>query len=398
MNICFLCRTYHQMRGGMESYVHGMAQELCHQGHVVHIVTQKGEKNFYLEAPPETLHIHEVDFREEPFRGYWRLDHFFPLTNLRYAYCLLKKVREIQAAYSLDLIETPDGYAEAFWLTLQKKIPVVYRFHGHRGFVQRYYNGTLCRHLREKLLWYLERIIISRASKVVVVSQDFSRIVKKVFNCKEKNIETIYTLVDSDFYRPDTQATRDLSVLYVGRLEENKGIGVLAEIIPSVIRDFPEVKFVFAGADAFDQNLKMTWKEYLLKRLPRGNLLFLGILSPDKLVRYYQKAAVCIIPSLYEPGSTVALEAMACGCPVIASDVGGFKEFIRHDKDGLLVPAGDIDAFAEAITRVLGDPLLKKKISTGAEAKIKRCFSPSIITQKAIESFKQAVENFSNNK
>lgn len=80
---------------------------------------------------------------------------------------------------------------------------------------------------------------------------------------------------------------------------------------------------------------------------------FPGRLSPSILPIYYGAADVSVVPSHYEPFGLVAIEAMACGTPVIASDVGGLKFTVVPEETGLLVPPKDVDAFANAIDRIL---------------------------------------------
>jgi glycosyltransferase involved in cell wall biosynthesis len=85
---------------------------------------------------------------------------------------------------------------------------------------------------------------------------------------------------------------------------------------------------------------------------------------------YYTAADVCVIPSHYEPFGLVAIEAMACGTPVVASDVGGLKFTVVPGETGLLVPPQDIPAFAEAIDRILSDELWARKLRQQAPIRV----------------------------
>jgi glycosyltransferase involved in cell wall biosynthesis len=75
---------------------------------------------------------------------------------------------------------------------------------------------------------------------------------------------------------------------------------------------------------------------------------------------------VAVVPSLYEPFGLVALEALACGVPVIASAVGGLKEIVLDGESGLLVPPGDVSALARALRLLLTDDSLRMRLGVGA--------------------------------
>jgi glycosyltransferase involved in cell wall biosynthesis len=90
---------------------------------------------------------------------------------------------------------------------------------------------------------------------------------------------------------------------------------------------------------------------------------------------YYSAADVCVIPSYYEPFGLVAIEAIACGTPVIASKVGGLRFTINPEETGLLVPPRDVEALAQGIERVIGDELWAKKLKKQASHDLNPRFS-----------------------
>ena len=95
----------------------------------------------------------------------------------------------------------------------------------------------------------------------------------------------------------------------------------------------------------------------LKNELGIGDLVtFLGRRSQEALPYYYASADVVVMPSLYESFGMVALEAMACGTPVVASDVGGLSYIVRNGETGYLVPEGDPRALADCLGQLLHDP------------------------------------------
>jgi D-inositol-3-phosphate glycosyltransferase len=97
-------------------------------------------------------------------------------------------------------------------------------------------------------------------------------------------------------------------------------------------------------------------------------VIFLGKRSQETLPYYYSAAEVLVMPSHYESFGMVALEAMACGTPVIASQVGGLAFLIQDGLTGYHVPGGDDDALCEKLTALLGDASLRQRLGQNAAA------------------------------
>ena len=114
---------------------------------------------------------------------------------------------------------------------------------------------------------------------------------------------------------------------------------------------------------------------------------FLGAQRQDQLPYFYSAAELCILPSRYESFGMVALEAMACGTPVIASKVGGLASFIQNEMSGLLIPEGDEVSLAEKILLLLTDTSFKDTL--GREARNRALeFSWPVVTQQVLSLYK----------
>ncbi len=146
-------------------------------------------------------------------------------------------------------------------------------------------------------------------------------------------------------------------ILFVGRLVREKGAEVLIEAMPEVLRAHPEAKLVVAGGG---------WAGHLTGRaaaLGIGHkVTFAGFVPEEDLPRLYAVAEVAVFPSLYEPFGIVAIEAMAAGKAVVTSDIGGFREVVKHEETGLQTWANNAGSLAWGIKRVLGDPALAAKL------------------------------------
>jgi D-inositol-3-phosphate glycosyltransferase len=113
---------------------------------------------------------------------------------------------------------------------------------------------------------------------------------------------------------------------------------------------------------------------------------FLGARSQDALPDYYSAADVVVMPSHYESFGLVALEAMACGTPVIASRVGGLAYTVLHGVTGLHVPERDPEALAQEIIRLIQDAALRERMGQQAH-QVARCYSWSSIADRIVDLY-----------
>lgn len=168
-------------------------------------------------------------------------------------------------------------------------------------------------------------------------------------------------------------------VVYVGRFDPRKGIETLVRAIGrSTLRDSGKLRLIVGGGSRPGQSdgFERERIESIVAELGIAHLTqFPGRLSPAVLPNYYAAADVCVVPSHYEPFGLVAIEAMACGTPVIASDVGGLQFTVVSEKTGLLVPPKDDAAFGAAIERILTNPAWAAQLGNNAKARVQSTFS-----------------------
>ena len=150
-------------------------------------------------------------------------------------------------------------------------------------------------------------------------------------------------------------------VLFVGRLERLKGVDVALRALALLNdRSHQDVRLLIVGEDSRDAD--ESEKERLMALAAelgiRHRVDFAGSVPHDELPTYYSAADVCVMPSYSESFGLVGLEAQACGCPVVASDVSGLHSVVRDDVTGYLIEGHDPALYADRIGRLLADPEL----------------------------------------
>jgi D-inositol-3-phosphate glycosyltransferase len=178
--------------------------------------------------------------------------------------------------------------------------------------------------------------------------------------------------VDTTLFRPGdrTQARRELGlgpgpvVLYVGRLEPIKGLDTLLDAVGQLRASGLHLALLVVGGDADEAS---AGHEAQLRQRIRtlglaATVRFVGMQPQDALRAYYVAADVTVLPSYYESFGMVALEAMACGSPVVGSRVGGLTTTVRDGVTGYLVPEGNVDALAQRLADLITDPDTRERL------------------------------------
>jgi D-inositol-3-phosphate glycosyltransferase len=192
------------------------------------------------------------------------------------------------------------------------------------------------------------------------------------YGAEPGRIATIPCGVDTDLFRPGdaAEARRRLGldggpvVLYVGRLEPIKGLDTLVDAVAALRAGGFPVTVQVVGGDADES--PSGHEGHLRRRIGELGLTacvrFRGP-QPQKTLRdYYVAADATVLPSYYESFGMVALEAMACGSPVVGSRVGGLTTTVRDGVTGYLVPEGDAVALAQRLADLVGDPDARERL------------------------------------
>lgn len=215
------------------------------------------------------------------------------------------------------------------------------------------------------------RELFENCDSVIVLSKNWKTWIQQTLS-KSDNVQVIYNAVtQQNIERSDVETA---SVAFLGKICDLKGIKDLIHAFKYVVSDTPEAKLYLAGDGDIDTYLK------LIKELGiDSSIEFLGWISGDQKQALLAKADIYCLPSYKEGFPMGVLEAMSSEIPVVASRAGGIVDAIEHEKEGLLIDAGDIQGLANAIKRLLKDKNLKQKLTLNAKRKFDENFSTQII-------------------
>ena len=251
----------------------------------------------------------------------------------------------------------------------------------------------------------IEREAVRESAAIVAASTIELAELRQLYRADPSRVAVIPCGVDPEVFKPVRQADarealgRDQCerlVLFVGRIEQIKGIDVLLRALGLLFQRHPDLRsdvclLVVGGAldpgdDAHETEKILELRRLVHEHRMEANVAFVGSRDQEQLALYYAAADVCAVPSLTESFGLVALEAMACGTPVVGTRVGGLQTLIEDGESGLLVPAGDDTALAEAIHAVLTDHRLRTHLSHGARERAER-FTWSRVGQRMTELY-----------
>jgi phosphatidyl-myo-inositol alpha-mannosyltransferase len=357
VRVCFVAPYSWAFPVGVLEHAGSLADHLEHRGHVVGVVAPNDPPDLPTRLLHRRLGRHgATPERVTPVGRSIPLPSNGTFVNVAFSPRAFFAAKRAVKRFRPDIVHAHEPLVPpvcwgAIRAAKELKVPVVGTFHSH------YPDG--CYHYRAfkpMLLPFYEaldaRIAVSpMAAKTVL--RDFPG-----------EISVIPNGVSVDRFRP-AGIPRDTSeILFVGRPATRKGLSVLLDALPAVLKKVPEARLAIVGSHPEDVKLP--------KRL-LSSVEVRGMLDDDGLVRAMHSASVLCAPSIgAESFGMVLTEAMASGLPVIASDIPGYDAVITHEKDGVLVPPGDTGALASALVGLLRDPECRKKLSEAGLVRARR--------------------------
>ena len=242
-----------------------------------------------------------------------------------------------------------------------------------------------------------ERRVMGRVDRIIAATPAEQAQLEWLYNADMRKVYVVPPGVDvGHFYPIPVDEARQFiglapearMILFVGRIEPLKGLDTLIKAVACLrVKDLPEpVHLAVIGGDPDaapeEMSAEMVHIQRMCDELTVGKMVaFLGKRSQDTLPYYYSAAEVVVMPSHYESFGMVALEAMACGTPVIASQVGGLAFLVQDGVTGYHVPDEDDEALCGKLSALLGDISLRKRLGKNAAEYAQSYAWPKIAAQ-----------------
>lgn len=235
-----------------------------------------------------------------------------------------------------------------------------------------------------------ERAIAATATAIVTASEHERTLLETYYDADPSRMHTVPCGVDLDLFQPADRlaARRELGldpsapvVLWVGRLEKLKGVDILINAVAQL--DERDVTLLIVGGDERSAPLKADLLAQALEAGIETTVRFEGAVPHERLPLYYTAADVCVVPSYYESFGLVAVEAMACATPVVASRVGGLVSTVTDGVNGYLIPWRCPEPFAEKLEVLLHNPELRANFGRSARKSVERFRWPRIALEIA---------------
>lgn len=365
-------------------------KEIVKKGHEVHVLAPYtgGETEYVLEG----VHVERFHYfyprRFEKLSGRaGMIDNVkegllvkiqvltFLFFNILYS---LRKLRNMDVIHVQWPI--PNGLG-ALFLKKIYGIPYINTIHGEEVHLSKRYH-----------LLFALRGLVNNSSKTITNSSATRKFCLEAGLDGEK-IDVIPFGVDTDFFRPlDVYKDENIfQILSVGYLIERKGFEYLIKAMPHVLKEHKNARLKIVGSGPLESKLKE-----LIYELDLGDEVeIVKNVSDEELLMTYNSADLFVLPSIMDSqGNTeglgvVLLEAMACGLPVVGSDVGGIPDILKDQETGILVNEKDVCKLGEVIILLFTEEKLRKYLIENGSDKIRNNFNWSIIAGKYIKIYEK---------
>jgi glycosyltransferase involved in cell wall biosynthesis len=236
----------------------------------------------------------------------------------------------------------------------------------------------------------IEKSLISSSCLVSTVSEGVKLDLERYYGIEHSVVKVFGNAVSDRFLKAGRLRAfkKDpLMILFVGRLDYQKGVLDLVNSMAFVSRRIPEARLVLVGKGPLQTKLMKKVAELNL----RNQVEFKGFHNRDEVLEDYLLASVFASPSYSEGLPTTCLEAMACGDAVVATDVRGNSEVVKSGETGLLVPKNEPRLLGDEILRLLEHPDLRERLASNARELIEEKFTWGKVTDRVLEAYFEAV-------
>lgn len=375
MRICLIFSEPFPPEEGIGFYVWNLSRYLTQFGHQVQIVTRGGVEKTSREV------VGGVTIWRPPF---------FPLYPFHvhvHGAFVDKLLRTLETEVDLIHLHTP------LVKRPKTKLPLLVTVHtpmkADTGAVTTdNLLGWLVK-LQAPVSYRLEQQLFQQARLTAVSSSVAAEL--EEYGVNRRQVRVLGNGVDTELFtppangaRPNGRAASHPYALTVARLAPRKGVADLVACAAYVVQEAPDFRFLIAGAGPMEKALQAA----IARRGLEENVILLGhVADRAQLIDLYRQATLFVHPAHYEGLPTVLLEAMACGSPVVTTAVSGALDVVAHECNGLLVPPRAPEQMAEAILRLLRDPVWAGQLGAAARETVETRYAWSIVAHNYVAEY-----------
>jgi len=337
MKICIIPTMFPKYKGDYYgSFVFDEAKMLVKKGFEVHVVTQHNSGIPYEELM-EGIHVHRFKWLEP--NEFKALVHFKGLIDnfrlLTYVISIFFNLIILSRKYDFDILHAhsaiPTGLIGVIVTKILKK-PIFITVHGMD--INNFENSSIFKRLIT--------FSLNNCTKAIAVSDNLAKKMRYL-KINQNKIVILRNAVDTNRFKPLRNENlrkyckikdNEILILFVGYLDTFKGIFDIIDAFGEIKQTHDNIKLMIIGNGPKKHELENRVLALDLK----NSVIFTGKLKPDEIHSYYQAADIFTLPSYTEGLPLAVLEAMSCGIPVIASNVGGIPEIIKNNENGFLIP------------------------------------------------------------
>jgi len=244
----------------------------------------------------------------------------------------------------------------------------------------------------------VEHWLVHESDRVIVCSQHMYAEVEKLFGSESlepAHVHVVANGIDLQRWRASRSAVataRDRHgadgplVVYVGRLEWEKGVHTLIDALPRLRRRLPGLRVVIAGRGGATEDLQRRAKDRRVSRM----VDFTGWLPERELHALIAAADALVIPSIYEPFGLVALEGAALNAPLVVAEAGGLAEFVEDNVTGRVFAPGDAVDLARAVTSAVQDAEVSAALARAARERLEAAYQWELLAGKTADVYASA--------
>ncbi|MBI4320974.1 MAG: glycosyltransferase family 4 protein [Chloroflexi bacterium] len=309
-----------------------MARALSRRGHNVHVVTVGLSHHGVMMEGDIT--VHRIPATNGRLRS---------ISYLLHSYRVSREIAGCQTRF--DVVQASEWSGEAYCYSFRPRFPLISRLATPSFLVRRLNRSD--RRPASRVVNHMERTQVCNSTGIISSTGALAKVVCAEWHIPPAFVQIVPNCVDTAWIGSFEEVPPKADVwsldylLFYGRLEERKGVQVLAEALPGILRNYPDLGVVFVGADGAYQGHPM--REHVRKRCSSyaDRLTFLDALPQPQLFPIVARARLVVLPSIWEAFGFVCLEAMCVGRAVVASAGSGFEEIIEDGHSGYLVEPGN---------------------------------------------------------